>query len=327
MLTDSFNREHDYLRISLTDKCNLRCSYCMPGDLPKSFYAGRNSMSVDEIEQLAALFVKLGVSKIRLTGGEPLIRKDVSEIISRLSRLPVKLTLTTNAVFVHNFIDQFIEAGINSINVSLDTLEADAFRIISQRDHFNLVMKNIYLLLQNNFHVKLNMVVLKDMNHHEIVDFIEWTRNFPLHVRFIEYMPFKDNNWEHLKVFSAEEILEMANLHFDVVKLIDKPNDTARSFKVKNFLGTFAVISTMSAPFCSTCNRLRLTSDGKMKNCLFSGGEVDLLTALRRNEDVEAIIRQCVWEKKEARGGQMNEAMSELVAANIENRSMIAIGG
>ena len=327
MLTDSFNRQHDYLRISLTDKCNLRCTYCMPVDLPKGFYAGRNQMSTDEIDQLAEIFVKMGVKKIRLTGGEPLIRKDVADIITRLSKYPVKLTLTTNGVFIDEFISTFKSAGINSINVSLDSMEADAFRVISQKDHFDRVMSNIRLLMKEDFHVKVNMVVLKDINHKEIVDFISWTKDYPLHVRFIEYMPFKDNNWSHLKVFNSEEMLSLADQHFDFFKLNDRPNDTARNFKVHGHKGTFAIISTMSDPFCSTCNRLRLTADGKMKNCLFSKGEVDLLTALRNKENVEEMIHQCVWSKKAERGGQISDSLSDQEAAAIENRSMITIGG
>lgn len=327
MLKDTFDRTHDYLRISLTDKCNLRCTYCMPDDLPGGFYTGRNTMTADEIISLASVFVKLGVTKIRLTGGEPLIRKDVADIIHRLSALPVKLTLTTNGVFVDKFIAVFKHAGINSINISLDSLDSGVFRIISQRDHFNRVLANIQLLLQEDFHVKVNMVVLKDINHKEILDFIRWTSAHPLHVRFIEYMPFKDNNWSHLKVFSADEILSLAGEHFDFEKLNDRPNDTARNFKVRGFEGTFAVISTMTAPFCDTCNRLRLTADGKMKNCLFSKGEVDLLSPLRNNQDVEQLIRQCVWDKKAERGGQIADAIGQVDAAGIDNRTMISIGG
>lgn len=327
MLTDSFNRNHDYLRISLTDKCNLRCTYCMPVDPPHGFYAGKNLMNAEEINRLAGIFVKLGVKKIRLTGGEPLIRKDVAQIIHLLSQYPVKLMLTTNGVFLDQFIEVFKQAGINSVNVSLDSLESNAFKIISQRDHFDKVMSNILLLLREGFHVKVNMVVLKELNHLEIIDFIQWTKEYPLHVRFIEYMPFRDNNWNHLQVFTAEEILSLASRKFNFYKLNDRPNDTARNFQVHDYKGTFAIISTMSDPFCSTCNRLRLTADGKMKNCLFSTGEVDLLSALRNQEDVEQLIRQCVWDKKAERGGQMDAAMEDLKADALMNRSMISIGG
>ncbi len=284
-------------------------------------------MSAEEIEKIASVFVKLGVKKIRLTGGEPLVRKEAADIIQRLSLLPVKLTLSTNGVLVDQFIDVFKIAGIKAVNVSLDSLEADAFRIISKRDQFEKVISNIQLLLKENFHVKVNMVVLKGINHLEILDFIEWTKDFPLHVRFIEYMPFKDNNWSHLKVFSADEIISLAAGHYSFRKLDDRPNDTARCYKVNDFTGTFAVISTMSDPFCDTCNRLRLTADGKMKNCLFSGDEANLLSVLRNNGDLESMILQCVLDKKAARGGQMDTEWTRMDADAIENRSMIAIGG
>ena len=273
------------------------------------------------------MFVDLGVSKISLTGGEPLVRKDVREIISRLSKLPVQLALTTNAVLVDDFIDLFVEVGLRSVNVSLDSLDSATFKILSQREHFNKVIANIQLLLDRGFHVKLNMVVLKDVNHPEIPAFIEMTKNAHLHVRFIEFMPFTGNGWVHQQVFSSEEILSLVKDHFDFEKLNDRPNDTARNFRVNDYVGTFAIISTMTDPFCDTCNRLRVTSDGKMKNCLFSKGEADILSALRSGEDIVPIIQQCVWQKKAARGGQMMGDISTLSTDEIENRSMISIGG
>lgn len=327
MLVDSFNRKHDYLRISLTDKCNLRCLYCMPIDLPESFLATRSMMNVDEIISIAKVFVDLGVTKIRLTGGEPLVRKEVREIISRLSKFPIQLALTTNAVLVDEFIDLFVETGLRSVNVSLDSLDASTFEILSQRKHFSKVVDNIQLLLDRGFHVKLNMVVLKDVNHLEIPAFIKMTKNANLHVRFIEFMPFTGNGWNQQQVFSSDEILELIKQNFQFQKLRDRPNDTARNFSVDNHEGTFAIISTMTEPFCDSCNRLRLTSDGKMKNCLFSKGEADILSALRNGEDLVPIIQQCVWQKKAARGGQMMGDLANISAASIENRSMISIGG
>ena len=327
MLVDSFNRKHDYLRISLTDKCNLRCLYCMPLDLPESFLATRSMMNVDEIIAIAKVFVDLGVTKIRLTGGEPLVRKEVREIISRLSKLPIQLALTTNAVLVDEFVDLFVETGLRSVNVSLDSLDAATFEILSQRKHFSKVMDNIQLLLDRGFHVKLNMVVLKDVNHLEIPAFIAMTKNANLHIRFIEFMPFKGNGWDQQQVFSSDEIISLVEENFHFRKLTDRPNDTARSFQVKNYQGTFAIISTMTEPFCDTCNRLRLTSDGKMKNCLFSKGEADILSALRNGDDLVPIIQQCVLRKNAARGGQMLGDLSQISGDTIDNRSMISIGG
>jgi len=326
MLKDTFNRTHDYLRISLTDACNFRCLYCMPNEQMK-FMPAKHLMQADEIEILAKTFVELGVKKIRLTGGEPLVRKDAKVIVARLSQFPVELTLTTNAALVDKFIDVFHQAGIKSINVSLDTLQKDKFLKLSKRDLFEKVWNNIQLLIEEGFHVKVNVVVMKGINNDEIIDFIEWTKNQPVHVRFIEFMPFDKNQWNSSKVFSYQEILNLAETQFSFIKMKDGTNETAKKFKPFGHQGTFAVISTMSAPFCLNCNRIRLTADGKMKNCLFSKGEADILTALRNQEDIVRIIKTCVGQKEKALGGQFEGDFHKIDTTNINNRSMIRIGG
>lgn len=326
MLTDNFNRTHDYLRISLTDACNFRCLYCMPSEQMK-FMPAKQLMQVDEIETIARIFVGLGVKKIRLTGGEPLVRKDAKDIIEKISRLPVELTLTTNCVLVDEFIDIFKIAGIQSVNVSLDTLIPEKFNKLSKRNLFKKVWSNIQLLIEEGFHVKVNMVVMNGINDNEILDFIEWTKNQPVHVRFIEFMPFDKNQWNSSKVFSYQEILNLAETQFNFIKIKDKPNTTAKKYKPLNHRGTFAVISTMSAPFCHNCNRMRLTADGKMKNCLFSKGEADILTALRNREDIVPIIKKCIGQKEEALGGQFDSDFHNIDINKIDNRSMIRIGG
>ncbi len=327
MLKDSFDRNHDYLRISLTDKCNLRCTYCNPIDLPKDFFAGAVRMSADEIDKIASVFVNEGVKKIRITGGEPLVRKDAKDILLRLSKYPVELVITTNGVFVHDFIETFKQAGIHSINVSLDTLKKDKNFSITQRNEFDRVKDNINLLLQNNFHVKINVVVMKNMNDDEILDFIAWTKDENIHVRFIEFMPFEGNKWDNTKVFSFKEILDLIATKYNYIKLINEKNDTAKKYFVSGHKGTFAVISSMSEPFCSGCNRMRLTTDGKMKNCLFSNNEVDILSALRNGNDILPLIKQCVADKEKALGGQFTSAYKKTDATKINNRSMINIGG
>ena len=327
MLFDSFGRKHDYLRISITDRCNFRCTYCMPDNRPGAYPETAGKMSPSEIEGIARVFCSLGVTKLRITGGEPLVRRDAGEIINRLSALPVKLTLTTNGVYLDRFMQEIRDAGIRSVNVSLDAMDAETFRIIAQRDQFDKVMMNIRSLLEAGIHVKVNMVVMKAENEQQVTEFVAWTEKLPLHVRFIEYMPFTRNEWNYSKVVSAEEIRRNIALKYKFSKLNDLPNDTAKSYAVDGFMGTFALISTMTEPFCGSCNRLRLTADGKMKNCLFSKGEMDLLSAYRKGENLEDLIRSCLWEKKAARGGQMNGPMESLDAGSIENRSMIAIGG
>ncbi|MCC7231581.1 MAG: GTP 3',8-cyclase MoaA [Bacteroidia bacterium] len=327
MLTDQYNRVHNYLRISLTDKCNLRCTYCNPIDLPRGYFSHSVKMSPDEIEIIAGIFVAQGIKKIRLTGGEPLVRKDAHEIMHRLAKLPVELSITTNGVFVHEFIDTFRESGIKSVNVSLDTLKSKKNQIITGRDVFEKVRDNIRLLLEHNFHVKINTVVIRDVNEKEIPDFVALTKDEPLNVRFIEFMPFAGNHWTKENVFSHKEILDLISLQYRYVPLHNDIHDTAIKYKVPGHQGTFAIISTMSRPFCSGCNRLRLTTDGKMKNCLFSKSEADILGALRQGQDIVPLIKQCVWEKEEALGGQFTTIQKNPDASKIQNRSMIHIGG
>lgn len=326
MLYDNHGRLHDYLRISLTDNCNFRCHYCIPDEDPK-FLPHSKLMSADEIDAIAKEFVKLGVKKIRLTGGEPLVRHDAAEIITELSKYPVDLTLTTNGYRIEEFIPVFKKASINTINISLDTLDRYKFLFITKRNAFEKVWKNIQLLIAEGLHVKINTVVMRGFNDDEVPDFIEWTKHQPVHIRFIEFMPFDGNRWKDSKVFSYQEILDIASSKYSFVRMIDALNETAKKFKPLGHEGTFAVISTMSAPFCSNCNRMRLTADGKMKNCLFSQNEVDILTALRKGKNIVPFIRQCVTDKLPALGGQFQGDFKKIDAGSIKNRSMISIGG
>ncbi|MEI6507007.1 MAG: GTP 3',8-cyclase MoaA [Bacteroidota bacterium] len=328
MLIDKFGRVHDYLRISLTESCNLRCKYCMPEDYTFPAVLPKHYMTADEIDHIAKIFIRLGVNKIRLTGGEPLLRKDAKKIIENFAKYtsvdtnenPIKLTITTNGILVHQFIDVFQNANLHSVNLSLDTLMPDRFENITKRNSFHKVLSNMHLLLQNNFHVKLNVVAMKGVNDDELTDFIQLTRDFPLHVRFIEFMPFQGNEWNKNKLISYKEMLDRASHFFEVIPLENKKHDTAKKFKVLGHEGTFAFINTMSEPFCGDCNRIRLTADGKLKNCLFSKGEIDLLTPLRTGENILPLILSSIENKQQKWGGQ------ELFD-NTENRSMIAIGG
>lgn len=297
MIIDGFNRVHDYLRISLTDNCNLRCFYCMPEE-EYEFTPVSRLMQADEIESIARIFVENGVNKIRLTGGEPLVRKDAADIIERLAKLPVKLTMTTNATRLDKFLDVILSSGIRSLNISLDTLNKDRFLMLTKRDQYDEVMSNVDLMIRSNIHVKLNAVIMKGINDDEINDFILLTRDLPIHVRFIEFMPFTGNQWNSQRVFTWQQILEKATQQFDVLPLEREKHETAKKYKVPGHQGTFAVISTMSAPFCGDCNRMRLTADGKMKNCLFSQTETDLLTPFRNGEDILPLIHQSIMDKK-----------------------------
>lgn len=323
-ISDQFGRVHDYLRISLTERCNLRCFYCMPEEgialRPKSLF-----MDKEEVIQMAKTFVLLGIKKIRLTGGEPLVRNDVKEIIEELSRLPVELAITTNGILVDKYMDTFRSSGLRSINVSLDSLQREKLNKITRRDYFDAITSNITLLMKNDFHVKLNAVIMRGVNDDEIIDFIEFTKYNNVHFRFIEFMPFDGNKWDWSKGLSYNEILEKVKLNYgnSFSRIEDKKNDTSKNFRVNGYKGTFAVISSVTNPFCDTCNRIRLTADGKIKNCLFSGSETDLLSAMRRGEDIIPMIRETIGYKKSMRGGMNTFADF----GKQKNRSMVAIGG
>lgn len=327
ILTDTFGRKHTYLRISLTERCNLRCTYCMPAEgvtlSPKA-----HLMNADEIYTIAKTFVDHGVSKIRLTGGEPLIRKDAREILERLATLPVELSITTNAVIIDRYIDTLKKCNISLVNLSLDTLNEEKFKHITRRDYFQRVYNNILLLVNEGFKVKLNCVLMKGFNDNEIIDFINLTKTLPLIIRFIEFMPFDGNNWNMSKTVSYKEIMETASSHFsNIIRLQDAPNDTSKNYAIKGYKGSFAIISSVTNPFCDTCNRIRLTANGKIKNCLFSATESDLLTTLREGHSIAPIIKQAISSKFKVRGGMDTLEKLQQPELHTKNRNMTTIGG
>lgn len=326
MLVDQFNRVHDYLRISITDQCNFRCTYCMP--LGKHICTSKSKlMTAEEIRSIAGEFVKYGIKKIRLTGGEPMLRKDFEDIIKLLSELDVELTITTNGSLIHKYIDTLKASGIQSVNVSLDSLRPESFKAITLRDEFSRVWNNIGLLLKNNIKVKLNIVAMRGSIEEEIIPFIDLTKNFPLHVRFIEFMPFTQNGWNKSMVITADEINKIAAESYDLIKLKDEPHATAKKFTIPGHIGTVAFITTMSCQFCNECNRLRITTEGKLKNCLFGKDEFDLLKEQREGRSIYPMIARALNTKAEAMGGQFNKGYRHIEAAEIINRSMVRIGG
>jgi cyclic pyranopterin phosphate synthase len=291
------------------------------------FLPNKHLMQVAEIAEIAALFVSLGVNKIRLTGGEPMVRREFPEILQRLSALPVKLTLTSNGIFAHKYWQNMQEAGIKSVNISLDTLNPSTFAQLTKRDQFAQVWSNIMLLLDKGFRVKINAVAVEGIIEQELLDFIALTKHLPLHLRFIEFMPFDGNQWNSQKVITAQQMLEQVKQVYDIEKLPDAPNATAKKYHVPGHAGTFAFITTMSEHFCGTCNRLRLTADGKMKNCLFGKEEIDLLSALRSGAPLLPLIQTSVMRKHAVMGGQFGQGYQGADPNSIQNRSMIKIGG
>ncbi|NWX84923.1 MOCS1 protein, partial [Nothoprocta pentlandii] len=308
-LTDSFGRQHNYLRISLTEKCNLRCQYCMPEEgvqlTPKS-----ELLTAQEIITLAKLFVKEGVEKIRLTGGEPLIRPDVVDIVGQLNKLEGLKTLavTTNGINLARLLPRLKEAGLNAVNISLDTLVPAKFEFIVRRKGFHKVMEGIHKATELGFHpVKVNCVVMRGFNEDELLDFVDFTKDLPLDVRFIEYMPFDGNKWNFKKMVSYKEMLDTIKQRWpELEKLPCEASSTAKSYKVPHFQGQISFITSMSEHFCGSCNRLRITADGNLKVCLFGNSEVSLRDHLRSGateEDLVQIIGAAVGRKKKQHAG------------------------
>ena len=287
-------------------------------------------MTADEIFGIAQTFAQNGVDKIRLTGGEPLLRKDFPEIISKLASLDISLSITTNGILIDRHIDVLKQFKIKKINLSLDTLVASKFHTITLRNQFQKVIDNLHLLLNHDFHVKVNVVLMKGFNDNEIVDFVKLTQFLPISVRFIEFMPFAGNEWDRSKMVSQNEILSLVGNTFtegEIQKLEDEKNFTARTYKIKDFQGDFGIISSITNPFCDSCNRIRLTADGKIKNCLFSNSETDLLTAYRNGEPITNLISESINNKKKVRAGMVTIDEMDDPKKHFDNRSMIAIGG
>jgi cyclic pyranopterin phosphate synthase len=323
-IVDNFGRAHTYLRISLTDRCNLRCFYCMPEEgielMEKS-----NIMTIEEIIELATTFRDLGVDTIRLTGGEPLVRKNFGYLVEELAKLGVTLKITTNGIMLDKYLDLFQKIGLKKINLSLDTLDKAKSVFITKRDYFERILKNIEMALEMDMEVKLNIVLIKGVNDNEINDFIELTKNKNLTVKFIEFMPFKGNKWDWSKGVGKQEILDIVSERFGNIEVLQNPkHSTSSNFQVKGHTGSFAIVSTITNPFCADCNRIRVTADGKMMNCLFANSETDLLTPMRNGEEMNDLIINAIKTKKFSRDG-MDVKMD---ADHYEqNRSMISIGG
>ncbi len=327
-LNDKHNRTHRSLRISIVDKCDLRCTYCMPED--QHFLKREELMTREEVSTIARLFVeRYGITKIRLTGGEPLVRPDAVDIVRDMSQLGVSLGLTTNAMTLDKHLDGLISAGLKNINISLDTFDAERFKKISRRDGFERVHANILEALRRGMRVKVNMVVMRGVNDDELLHFVELTREHPVHVRFIEFMPFAGNHWGRERVYTYGEMLGHIGSVHSFEKLSDDPHSTAKAYRVPGWPGTFAVISTVTEPFCGDCDRLRLTAEGKMRNCLFTREETDLLSALRRGEDIAPLIEANVLAKHAMLGGlpHFKPEKQEEVLHDLSARPMVSIGG
>ncbi|XP_056250008.1 molybdenum cofactor biosynthesis protein 1 isoform X1 [Seriola aureovittata] len=324
-LTDNFGRRHSYLRISLTEKCNLRCQYCMPEEGVKLTPRGQ-LLSTSEVLKLARLFVQEGVDKIRLTGGEPLIRPDVLDIIAELRKLEglKTIAITTNGMNLARFLPKLKDAGLDLINISLDSLVPAKFEFIVRRKGFHKVMEGIDKAIEMGYNpVKVNCVVMRGLNEDELLDFVALTEKKPLEVRFIEYMPFDGNKWNFKKMVSYQEMLDRIRQQWPKLERVQTGHtDTAKIFKVQGFKGQVGFITSMSEHFCGSCNRLRITADGSLKVCLFGNSEVSLRDVLRSgasDEELLQIIGAAVGRKKKQHAGMFS-------ISQMKNRPMILIG-
>ncbi|KAI4731479.1 molybdenum cofactor biosynthesis prote [Aureobasidium sp. EXF-10728] len=364
-LTDRYNRQHDYLRISVTERCNLRCLYCMPEEgVPLS--PSSHLLTTPEIVYLSELFVSQGVTKIRLTGGEPTVRPDILPLMQQIGSLRPKglreLALTTNAISLHRKLDKMVEAGLTGVNISLDTLDPFQFQILTRRKGYDAVMKSINRVLEMNklgagVKLKVNCVVMRGINERELIPFVEMGREKDIEVRFIEYMPFGGNKWSERKMLTYQEMLDIIREKYPALRTVKGHlNDTSKTYEIPGFVGKIGFITSMTHNFCGTCNRLRITSDGSLKVCLHGNTEVSLRDLLRQDNNGKPMDEQAFeavreiemnrrrglsvpepsWIERETallnligeavkRKKEKHAGMEEL--QNMENRPMILIGG
>ena len=327
-LIDSYGRIHTNLRISVTDRCNIRCFYCMPEEGVK-FVSRREILDFEEIERFVRIAVGLGIDKVRVTGGEPLVRRDLPVLIRSLAAIPGirDLALTTNGVLLPELAEPLYEAGLRRINVHLDTLDRTRFREISRRDDLDRVLEGIAVAKRLGFGpIKLNAVAVKNLVEPDIVPLARYARDNGFEVRFIEFMPLDAQQlWDRGKVLMADDIIRM--LSQEVAPLIPIPDADPRApaleYRFADGIGSVGFIASVSRPFCLNCNRLRLTADGKLRYCLFAIEEDDVKGLLRGgapDDEIAALIRRNVAGKWE--GHEINTA--RFVAPP---RPMYSIGG
>ncbi|HZZ78472.1 MAG TPA: GTP 3',8-cyclase MoaA [Gemmataceae bacterium] len=325
-LIDTFGRVHNNLRISVTDRCNLRCVYCMPEEVV--FMDKHELLSFEEIARFVEIVAPLGIDKIRLTGGEPLLRRDLPRLVSMLCKIPgIKdVGLTTNGILLAHMAQPLFDAGLRRINVSLDSLDPARFREVARREGLDKVLEGIAAAKKAGFDpVKVNAVSIRGVTEHEVAPLARYAREHGLEMRFIEYMPIGAERWERDKVYFAHEILEQIEQHVGPVvpaKNYD-PKAPAMDFDYVDGQGRVGIIASVSRPFCMSCNRVRLTAEGKLRNCLFALDEVDLKPLLRGGaapEQIAALVRGNVSEKWE--GHEINTARFVK-----PDRTMHTIGG
>jgi molybdenum cofactor biosynthesis protein A, bacterial len=302
ILIDSFGRVAKKLRISVTDRCNFTCIFCMPSQpiwIPKS-----EILTFEEIERLVRIFVDLGIEKVKLTGGEPLVRNDIELLIEKISNIQgiKSISITTNGYFLPDKAFKLKEAGLKSVTISFHSLDKEKFNSVVGKNVYERVLKGIDTALDAGFEsVKMNTVIIRGYNENEILDLIEFARDRNLILRFIEYMPFDGLHlWDLSKVVTGKEILDIIKKKYDFEEKPRENGSTSQNYRFKDGKGEFGIITSISRPFCSDCDRIRLKADGKLVPCMFSKDEYDLKTPLKKgasDEEIKNLIRTYYYRK------------------------------
>ncbi|HJL79134.1 MAG TPA: GTP 3',8-cyclase MoaA [Candidatus Marinimicrobia bacterium] len=326
ILADQFSRTFDYIRIAVNEQCNLRCVYCMPGN-GIHFKSEENLLSTNEILRIIDVVSQLGVKKIRLTGGEPLLRKDIIELIENANNIQnvESIHLTTNGLLLEKNASRLKNAGLRGINISLDTLNDQKYVKITRRNSLAQVKKGIEKAIQLGFSsVKINVVAMRGFNDDEIEHFAELSRVNPITVRFIELMPFDTHQiWKTGKFYSAEKITEDLTKQYPALTPCNGSKTEHRVFHIPGYCGKIAIIPSYTRDICGTCNRIRLTADGKILNCLYTHKEFDLRGVIRNgsnNTDIVNLFKQAMW-------GKMEDGWIAQKMGNDQRESMTQIGG
>ncbi|MBV8695382.1 MAG: GTP 3',8-cyclase MoaA, partial [Ktedonobacteraceae bacterium] len=306
-LADSYGRRIKSMRISITDKCNFRCAYCMPAEgLP--WLKKSEILSYEELERIARVAVSIGIEQIRLTGGEPLVRRDVPEFVRQLRQIEGlrSLSLTTNGILLKQQAKVLAEAGLSRINVSLDSLVREKFAQLTRRDQLERVLEGLTELEKypSIYPVKINAVAIRGYSEEDVLDFVRFARNKAYVMRWIEFMPLDaDQIWRKEDILTGGEIKAIIEAHYGPLVPITTgdPSETARRYTFSDGIGEVGFINPVSEPFCATCDRIRLTADGQLRTCLFATEETDLRAVIRggkSDEELAATIRQAVWRKE-----------------------------
>lgn len=316
------------MRLAVTDRCNLRCFYCMPENGIK-YMLRKDLLSFEEMYRLIKVYSELGISKIRITGGEPFVRKGIMEFLEEVSKIEKieQIHITTNGTFTHDKIAQLERIGIKSINLSLDSLDAGRFFDITRRDVFNDVIQTFNALVASSIKVKINMVVMEGRNIEDIYPMIDLSQKLPVSVRFIEEMPFNGTEGQGNKShWPMAKILNHISAKYNFHKIEDVPFSTSANYKVENYVGSFGIIAAFSRTFCGTCNRIRVTPQGELKTCLYDGGVFSLRDFMRSGATDEELKSSLISTLK-LRAKDGFEAEKRRLEANPVSESMATIGG